>query len=120
MINNFLWKLFHSTKYYFITSVRIYKENGVELTDSRTWGFYKSKKTAFRAVQENWTDMNENGYYPWVVIEEVHEGLLDVPLKVWWFEQDRVLDKEKDWYYTTYKPIEPPEFSKGICNWSMG
>lgn len=96
-------------KLYFITSVRWekkiwpegtknYKDEDIsgqkyEIPDKRCWGFYLSKKTAFQAVEENWTDLNECGYYPWVVVEEYEEGLLQLPCKSYWFEQD--LDKKQ-------------------------
>lgn len=91
-------------KYYFITSVRRekhtypegtknYKDVDVSgkeyyTTDTRCWGFYTSKKKAFTAVKENWTDMNECGYYPWVVIEELEEGLISYPRKEFWFKEN--------------------------------
>ena len=84
-------------KYYFIATVRRYKDvnaNGIEYEteDSRTWGFYKSKRKAIRAVEENWSDMNEDGYYPWAVIGTYYEGLIgqsfDEGDEEIWFEQN--------------------------------
>lgn len=93
-----------SEKYYFITSVRRVKNSfpegtknyknedvgGMEYytTDTRCWGFYRSKDKAIKAVKENWTDMNECGYYHWVVIEEMEEGLIYYPRKEIWFEEN--------------------------------
>ena len=90
-------------KYYFITSVRRekntypegtknYKDVDVSgkeyyTTDTRCWGFYTSKKKAFTAVKENWTDMNECGYYPWIVIEEIEEGLIAYDREEFWFQE---------------------------------
>lgn len=84
-------KLFKPKKYYFISSVRQYTtDNGTGLEDSRCWEFYKSKKKAIKAVENNWTDMNEDGYYPWVVIEPIEEGLLSIylPNDVMWFKEN--------------------------------
>lgn len=94
LFRKLLRKLFPPTKYYFIASVReetVYRPSGEPYTthDSRTWGFYKSKKRAIQAITENWTDMNESGYYPWMVLGTYEEGLLaqrfDIP-ELWFKE----------------------------------
>lgn len=92
-------RLFKPKKYYFISSVRQYTiGNGTILEESRCWGFYKSKKKAIKAVENNWTDMNEDGYYPWVVIEPIEEGLLSICLPkdaIWFKEKYSEVDMEE-------------------------
>jgi hypothetical protein len=120
-------------KYYFIASVRVYKEKWPEGTknykgedaggkeyeqhESRCWGFYTSKKKAIKAVEENWTDMNEAGYYPYVVIESATEGLLTVvnnPEDTIWF---KAIYKDKE--FIKYEITEQPEFAKGFVGWTI-
>ena len=96
-------KLFPPKKYYFIATVRRVKsktDNGREYDteDVRTWGFYKSKKRAIRAVTENWTDMNESGYYPWAVIGTYNEGLISQCYEepeLWFEENYRQLSEDE-------------------------
>lgn len=120
-------------KYYFIASVRVYKEKWPEGTknykgedvggkeyeqhESRCWGFYTSKKKAIRAVEENWSDMNEAGYYKYAVIEELMEGLLQCCLsdKAMWFEA-----KYDNNHFLGYKKCELPKFADHVCGWTIG
>ena len=107
---------FHK-KYYFIGSVRVV--DGV-VEDSRCWGFYTKKSKAIRAVEENWSDINEYGYYQYAVIETVEEGLNNYDLHPMWFVQCRTLDRERDYYTTTYMKLnEAPNFSKDVCGWCI-
>jgi len=132
------FKLRHKTKYYFITSVRRYipdehqwkgmvsrwKANGVwdngsskkredyELEETRCWGFLKSKKRAIELVENNVTDLNEAGYYKYVVIETSYEGLLPYADNQMWFIYNRETGK--------YDRCEKPRFSEGIVNYCLG
>ena len=107
-------------KFWFIASVReevAYRADGSSYVyhDSRCWGFYSNKKKAIKAVEENWTDMNEAGYYPYAVIEEIAEGLLQIytSSKALWFKACY------DNGYCEYKKCETPEFAKGIVGWTI-
>lgn len=102
-VRKFLYKVIPRQKYYFIASVReetVTSPTGKEYKthDARTWGFFKSKKKAIKAVEENWTDINEAGYYPWAVIGTYEEGLLgqrhDCP-ELWFEESYRELSIEE-------------------------
>lgn len=42
---------------------------------SRVWGWFDSSDKARKAVEENWSDIAEDGSYPYAVIEEVPEGV---------------------------------------------
>lgn len=81
---------------------------------NRVWGWYKSRFEAIVAVTFNYTDMNEAGYYPLIVIEEVDEGILPITRKDkrWWFKYDR----EKNEYLPSE---EPPGFEMTV-NLSIG
>lgn len=83
-------------KYYFIGVVRttVNEKTGEdEDSDSRCFGFYRSLKTAIKAVTENWTDLNEFGYYQYAVIEPHYEGLCSPVIgETLWFKQSFSLD----------------------------
>lgn len=84
-----------------------------ELTEHRTWGFYKDKKRAMKAVRENWTDMYECGCYPWVIIEPHYEGLLVEHIgKAIWYEWNK--DKAK---YCRMKT--KPYFAEHTCGFAL-
>lgn len=112
-------KVFPEKKYYFVVSVRETHEKRPDGSDyidhdSRGWGFYKSKKKAIRAIRENWTDINEDGYYHWAMIETYNEGLVsqDFSEEDLWFEEDYVKLTTED-----LKEIEAhyPEDLKDQC-----
>lgn len=97
-----LYYLF-SKKYYFISSARIetfYRKDGTSYSfpEYREWGFFTSKKKAIKAVTENWTDINECGYYPWALISVKGKGLLadryDMP-RMWFKESYTKLSDEQ-------------------------
>ena len=93
-------------RYYFIATVRRYKaktDSGreYETEDSRTWGFYRSKKKAIKAVTENWTDMNEMGYYPWAVIGTYEEGLIS-----------QVFEEPEMWFKESYHQLSTDELAE--------
>lgn len=63
--------------YYFITvfeKLDIDYNGNPDIGSSRCWGFYADKETAFQAVHENWTDMEET-VYKYALIEGYHEGI---------------------------------------------
>ena len=104
----------------FCTNGPIYFVNAFERPDekgwrrNRVWGWYKSRFEAIVAVTFNYTDMNEAGCYPYIVIEEVEEGVLPIcdRDRRWWFKYDH----EKD----EYLPAEEPEGFKQTVNLSIG
>ncbi len=64
---------------------------------SRCWGYYFDKSAAMKAARENWTDINEAGWFQWAVVEEISEGLLQFGI----YEEDCTFlsfDKEKGSY----------------------
>ena len=75
-------------KYYFITVFRKLEINEYgfpETGDSRCWGFYTDKDTAFKCVHENWTDLEETIYH-YALIEEYTEGISHHTEFRQWFE----------------------------------
>lgn len=111
-----------SKKFWFITSVRentAYREDGssYKYQDSRCWGFFEDKEKAIKAVEENWTDMNEADCYPYAVIESISEGLLTVannPEETIWFKAIY-----KDRKFVKYEITEQPEFAKRFVSWTI-
>jgi len=79
---------------------------------SRTVGFYYDFKTADEDVRNNGGDINEAGYYPYVVIEEIEEGLYIYPRNCYWYAWNRVKNK--------YESCEEPDRFKKIAGWGIG
>lgn len=78
--------------------------------DGRTVGYYLDFENAENSVIYNDLDINEDGYYPYAVIEEVSEGLYTVPRIEFWYK----------WINDKYERIDKPEEIKCICAFSMG
>ena len=80
----------------------------------RTVGYFADSETAIDAVETNRGDLSEGGYYPYVLIEEIKDGLYHPALKEsrWLFEWN--LDEKR------YVPIEEPEIWERIVGFSMG
>lgn len=55
---------------------------------SRTVGCFATVEKALEVVKNNWGDLNEAGYYPWLVIEEMPFGLHPMPVQAIWFHWD--------------------------------
>ena len=70
--------------------VRCYSLNLKSFDDriirERTWGFYKSLRTARKCVKENWTDLFEAGYYNYAVIMKMPQGICVHPELVEWYD----------------------------------
>ena len=111
-----------SKKFWFISSVRentVYKKDGssYKYYDSRCWAVFEDKEKAIKAVEENWTDMNEADCYPYAVIESISEGLLTVannPEETIWFKAIY-----KDNKFIKYEITEQPEFAKRFVSWTI-
>lgn len=131
-MNNPFRKRRKPQKYYFIASVRdIMEELEPELKklrglpddwkyenhEHRCWGFYLSKDRAIRAVTENWTDMNEAGYYKYAVIEPHYEGLINPIINedIWFVAK---YDKEKK-ICLGYERCERPKWAEHVCGWTI-
>jgi hypothetical protein len=99
-----------------ITSLYLDEDEGVEC--SSTIGWYPNLKTAQKCVEEDWPDIDEAGYYNYVVIERVVEGLYNM--------SGMLLDRQTEWWYSfDYKQekwiaCEKPQWSVGTINWGLG
>ena len=79
----------------------------------RIVGFFKDLETAKQAVEENWGDLYEDGYYKYAIIEEREDGLYshcESPLFYKW--EGTIKDGG-------YKPIDRPEATNGFCNFTI-
>lgn len=92
---------------YTITTIRASLYAG-----SRTPGFYHEFERAEQALKDNELDLNEAGYYPYAVIEEVYAGLYMFPRKEFWYKWNQ----EKECYESTDKP----ERFKKTFGWGIG
>lgn len=92
---------------YVITTVRHTIEAGM-----RSVGFYYEFNFAEVEVEHNAFDINEAGYYPYAVIEEITQGLYSYPIIEHWYKFNREKDR--------YEACEKPDKFKKICGWSLG
>lgn len=102
------------------------KDYKYENHDSRTWGFYYDLGKALKAVHENWTDMNEAGYYDYAVIEPHDVGLLGVEKAVsntLWFKaeyEERKTDKGTPYKCCTrYVECSTPSWAEHTVGWCL-
>ena len=90
-------------KYYFITVFEKLDIDNLGWPDygsNRCWGFYTDKDTAFQAVHENWTDMEETIYH-YALIEEYEEGIAHCNL---FWRQGFEFDVDKNGYVEMDEP----------------
>ena len=52
----------------------------------RCWGYYFDRRTAAKAIENNWTDMSEMGYYRYGVLASLGEGPLPSQKELQWYE----------------------------------
>lgn len=83
---------------YFITSVS-------EKHGYRCVGYVSKLEDAVEIVESNYADLNEAGYYPYVVIENVKEGIYQYDQNPIWFKFNESIEK-----YEKYEKSERPDF----------
>lgn len=104
----------NNQSYYFIT---VFEKLGIgdlgypETGDTRCWGFYTDKQTAYDALHQNWTDMNET-IYDYAVIEEYHEGISNHTRVRQFFK----FDYDKKGYFE----IDEPDGYEHFISFSIG
>jgi len=81
---------------------------------TRCYGWYPHFELAEEAVYNNRGSLNEEGYYEWVVIEKIPEG-------VW----RTAVDSAETWHHwededSKYVRIDKPGQFKSVSGWGMG
>ena len=78
----------------------------------RCVGFFHELENAHEWLRLNEGDINEDGYYPFAVIEEVKPGFYTFPREERWYQWNK--DTKR------YVPCEKPERFKSTFGWGMG
>lgn len=83
---------------------------------TRVFGFFLDQAKAIEAVEANFGDLYEAGYYTWIVIDCQHEGIhglggLEVD-PIWFHWEGQRSGK--------WVRVETPEWSKYYVNFSIG
>ena len=79
----------------------------------RVVGFYTDLETAKQAIEENWCDLYENGYYKYAIIEELEPGLYPYCEKPIFYKWEGTIEEG------SYKRIKRPKATKGFCNFTI-
>ncbi len=84
---------------------------------TRTVGYYFNLETAKKAVEEDWAGFDEAGYYNFIIIEEMREGLYpsaDVEEKEWWYYHNSNIGK--------WVPCDRPKTERleGVVGFGVG
>ena len=92
---------------YTISTIRSFLAGGC-----RVVGYSHDFDKAEEWVKDNVMDINEDGYYPFVVIEPMPEGIYVHPEKEFWYRYCEGSD--------TYESCDKPDRYKHTIAWSMG
>ena len=79
--------------------------------ETRCFGYYIDLADAINAVEQNKCDMHEC-LYNFIVIEKIGEGIHAMATDIKWYAWN---DDKYSWEYTP-----KPDWSIGICNYSIG
>jgi hypothetical protein len=77
-------------------------------------GFYSTLEQAQNCIANDWGNLNECGYYDYLVIQEEHAGLYNIA--------GLCLDTQTEWWYSRdyskneWVPSEKPEALKSMVN----
>ena len=127
-------RLYEQKTLWFIASVRDHDEiipkiEGLESLEgkifhnheSRCWGFFSDLETAMQSVRDNITDMNEAGYYDYVVIEPKKQGLCyaESSCSNRWFRAKYKDGENGEKTCVGYVDCEEPEWAKQIVGWTI-
>jgi hypothetical protein len=100
---------------YFVTCIRtgkLRKDGQLDFSEhkDRCWGYYFNLNLAVEHVKKNVTDICEDGYYNYCIIEKIPEGILPLEIEeMQWFK----------WNGKQYKECKKPKWSQGIVSWSI-
>ncbi len=83
----------------------------------RLVGWYSNLKKAQKCVEEDWADFDEAGYYNYIVIERMVEGLYNL--------SGVLLDRQTEWWYVydevkKWVSCEKPKCLKHMINFGLG
>jgi hypothetical protein len=53
---------------------------------SINWGFYFTYKSAKYAIEHNVSDISEQGYYQYAILQKIGEGIMAFPEEMQWYE----------------------------------
>lgn len=95
---------------YFITCFSNFESEYIE--NHHTFGYFNDYATCIEALNENWADMCEAGYYTYAVVEKISEGIHSHAKQIAWFWWD----EEKEGFYETAKP----EWANGWYGFALG
>jgi hypothetical protein len=98
---------------YFVTGIQN-RTNSESVGRSRCWGYFFNLEEAKKDVTNNYTDMAENNYYNFIVIEKIPSGILPCITGIeiiQWYMYNPKIDK--------YEDCETPEWSKNIVQWAL-
>lgn len=105
-------------KLYFIATFGDIKKDKLGWLDydcrQRVVGFYDDYETAKKAVEENWCDLYEDGYYKYAVIEALEPGLYPTCLTPIFYKW------EGDIETGGYKRIKRPAATKNFTGFTIG
>lgn len=89
--------------------------------ESRCWGFFYDLETAMEMVRNNATDMNEAGYYKYVVIEPKKQGLCyaEPSCSNRWFMAQYSKNEKGENICTGYVDCKEPEWAKQTVGWTI-
>lgn len=99
-------------KIYTITAIRAI--DGPHISGSRVMGFFGKLEEAEEAVLADPNTIYPQGFYPYVVIERVEDGLYPFCPESHWYQW------VNDWEGGRYVAIEKPESLRITTNYSMG
>ena len=81
------------------------------LHQDRCFGYFKHRRDALKAAENNWADMHEC-YYDLLVIEHMPEGLHPMPKEEIWFRWDDGMSK--------WIQIEKPTRFEHVVSFGIG
>ena len=86
----------------------------VSLPRSHTFGFFKELEDAKYTVESNDCDINEGGYYKYMVIEYIDDGYCyPTAAEIAWYRWEGTEEKGK------YIDIPKPDSTRSTCNFAF-
>lgn len=89
---------------------------------NRCWGWYEKFEDAEEVVLANATDMFEDNYYDYAVIEKCPQGILAHCVETWWYHakyDDRTPDTVLREPVSITK-VTTPDWAYGVINFGIG